>query len=222
MARKYFRHVPDFDYVSRLPNAKNGDYVRTKNLFKRAKIRPDIFNNLFYYTRFQIRPGDRPDDVSQEVYETPNYDWVVMLGNNIINPGNEWPLTQEAFDDYLMKKYGSEENINATNHYETIEVTDSLGKVLIPAGLTVPKNFRLDYYDYGLGSEATAAEITVEVTNYQEEERLQEERRNIYVLKPFYLMLLEDDLDRIMPYKQGSTQYVSPSVVKGDDIRLYT
>ena len=124
-----------------------------KTSFKRAKIRPDIFNNLFYYTRFQIRPGDRPDDVSQEVYDTPNYDWVVMLGNNIINPGNEWPLTQDPFDDYLMKKYGSEENINATNHYETIEVTDSLGKVLIPAGLTVPKNFRLDYYDYGLGSE---------------------------------------------------------------------
>ena len=120
-------------------------------------------------------------------------------GNNIINPGNEWPLTQEAYDDYLMKKYGSEQNINATHHYETIEVTDSLGKVLIPAGLTVPKNFRLDYYDYGLGSESTAAEITVEVTNYQEEERLQEERRNIYVLKPFYLMLIEDDLDTIMP-----------------------
>ena len=145
-----------------------------------------------------------------------------MLGNNIINPGNEWPLTQEAYDDYLMKKYGSEQNINPTHHYETIEVTDSLGKVLIPAGLTVPKNFRLDYYDYGLGSESTAAEITVEVTNYQEEERLQEERRNIYVLKPFYLMLIEDDLDTIMPYKQGSTQYVSPSVVKGDDIRLYS
>ena len=64
-------------------------------------------------------------------------------------------------------------------------------------------------------------QITVEVTNYQEEERLQEERRNIYVLKPFYLMLIEDDLDRIMPYKQGSTQYGS-SVVKGDDIEVYT
>jgi hypothetical protein len=222
MARTYFRHVPEFDYVNRLPNAKNGDYIRTKNLFKRARIRPDIFNNLFYFTRFQIRPGDRPDDVSQEVYDTPNYDWVVLLGNNIINPGSEWPLDQQSFDNYLMNKYGSEENINATNHHETIEVKNSLNKIVIPAGLTVPKNFTLDYYDSGLGSEVTASQITVEVTNYQEEERLQNESRNIYILKPFYLMLIEDDLDAIMPYKKGSSQYVSPSVVRGDDIRLYT
>ena len=38
----YFNLVPDFDYVSRLPNAKISDYIRVKNLYKRVVC---YFNN---------------------------------------------------------------------------------------------------------------------------------------------------------------------------------
>jgi hypothetical protein len=42
----YFRQVPEFEYVSRLPGANIGDYIRVKNLFKKGKIREDIFQNF--------------------------------------------------------------------------------------------------------------------------------------------------------------------------------
>ena len=46
----YFRQVPDFEYVSRLPDAKIGDYIRVKNLFKRGALESDILENLSFQT----------------------------------------------------------------------------------------------------------------------------------------------------------------------------
>ena len=39
-----------------------------------------------------------------------NLDWVVLLSNNIINIQNEWPLNQQAFETYLLDKYGTLQN----------------------------------------------------------------------------------------------------------------
>ena len=49
-----------------------------------------------------------------------------------------------------------------------------------------------------------------EVTNYQYEERLENDKRNIYVLKPEYLNVIKNDLEEIMPYKKGGDQYLTP------------
>ena len=46
-------------------------------------------------------------------------------------------------------------------------------------------------------------------------------KRNIFVIKPFYLALIIDDLETIMPYGKGSSQYVSPGLVRGENIRLF-
>ena len=64
--------------------------------------------------------------------------------------------------------------------------------------------------------------ITTEVTNYEYEVNLQDERRHIYVLKQNYLNIILTDMDRIMPYKTGSTQYVSETLVRGENIKLYS
>ena len=51
---------------------------------------------------------------------------------------------------------------------------------------------------------------------------IQDEVRNIYLIKPEYLNLVIQDIDTLMPVKPGSTQYVSDDLVQGDNIRLYT
>ena len=68
----YFRQVPNLEYVNRLPDAKIGDYALVKNLFKRGKLREDIFQNLAFFTKYQIKGDDRPDNVAYEVYGVPN------------------------------------------------------------------------------------------------------------------------------------------------------
>jgi len=222
MAKKYFRYIPDFDYVSRLPGAKNiNDYVEVKNLFRRGRIRPDIFDDLQYFNKYKVVGDQRPDEVAYDVYEDENLDWLVMLSNNIVNPENEWPLSQQSFDNYLINKYGSEENIYAVHHYESTEVRDSLGNLIFPAGKEVSQNFTVTFFDRGLGTEGFAGQMTEEYTNWDYETQIQDDRRNIYVLKNFYVGLIIDDMENIMPYPSGSSQYVSPDLAKGDDIHLY-
>lgn len=218
----YFRNVPDFDYVSRLPGSNNiSDYVRVKNLFKRARIRPDIFEDVTYFTRYKVNPNDRPDNVAKEVYGDANLDWLVMLSNNIIHLENEWPLTQIAFNNYCLSKYGSYENLYNVHHYETQEVRDSRGDIILEKGLQVQPTFSITFLDTGIGQEVIANNIVDEITNLDYEERIQEEKSNIFLLDKRYINMVLNDINNIMPYKEGSTQFESFGVVKGDNIRLY-
>ena len=223
MAKKYFRYVPDFNYVSRLEGKKNiNDYEVTKNLFKRVKIKSEIFNDLTYFTKYKIVGDDRPDNVSYEVNGTTDYDWLILLSNNIINVGSEWPLTQESFVNYMTRKYGAEENFYKPHHYETVEVKDSIGRIIVRPGLQVPKDYTIRYYDSGLDAQVSTTNIVKEYSNYEYEIDIQDNNRNIFVIKREYIGVVLDDIERIMPYKQGSTQYRADNLVQGDNIRLYT
>ena len=222
MARPYFRQVPNLEYVSRDADKKSiSDYIQVKNLFKRGKLREDIFGNLNFFTKYQIIGNERPDNIAYKIYNDETLDWVILLSNNILNVQTEWPLTQSAFDDYMLEKYGSYETLNQIHHYETIEVKNAAGTILIKQGTIVPQNFSITYYDTLLGQEVTKTSITREVTNLQYEEELENNKRNIYVLKPKYLNVVFNDLDNIMPYKKGTTQYVSDTLKRGDNIRLF-
>ena len=65
----YFRNVPDFEYVSRNADTKQiSEYQKVKNLFKRGKLKNDIFNDLTYFTKYKIIGDDRPDNVAFDVY----------------------------------------------------------------------------------------------------------------------------------------------------------
>lgn len=219
----YFSKVPNFDYVSRLPNAKISDYIRVKNFFKRAKLREDIFQDLAFFERYTIEGDDRPDNVAFKVYDDSTFDWVVLVSNNILNIQSEWPLPQRDFDRFLLDKYGDYDTLyNGIHHYETEEVKNSNGVTIVPAGLEVQDNYTVSYYDYLLDQQIQTGNLSVPVTNYEYEESLNNQKRQIYILKPFYLNVIINDLESILPYKEGSSQYVSEDLIKGDNIRLFS
>jgi Base plate wedge protein 53 len=219
----YFRQVPNFDYVSRLPDAKISDYAPVKNLFKKGKLREDIFQNLAFFTKYQIKGNDRPDNVAFEVYEDSSLDWLVLICNNIVNIQTEWPMTQVAFDEYVLSKYGTYETLyGGIHHYETSEVINSQGVVIVPAGLEVPSTYSVSFYDYFVDKQVDSGNISTPVTNYEYEEKIENDKRNIYLLKSEYLNIVLNDMNEIMPYKKGSSQYISEDLKKGDNIRLYS
>jgi hypothetical protein len=221
MARPYFRQLPNFDYVSRLPDAKISDYIQVKNLFKKGKLREDIFQNIAFFTKYKIIGDDRPDNVAYEVYNDSTLDWIVLLSNNIINIQTEWPLTQQSFDSYLLNKYGSYDALYSNiHHYETIEVKNTAGTIIVPAGMQVSSDYNVSYYDYFTNSQVNRSDIITPITNYEYEEKTENDKRNIFLLKPTYIHLIFDDLNDIMPYKKGSSQYVSEDLKRGDNIRL--
>ena len=219
----YFRKVPDLAYVSRLPNAKIGDYIIVKNLFKRGALEPDILENLSFHTLYNIKGDDRPDNVAFDVYGNSNLDWLVLLCNNIINIQNEWPMLQNDFDHFLLDKYGTYANLNATHHYETLEVKNAQKVVIVPKGLQCESDYTVTYFDPYLEQkiDVISADCTTEVTNLQYEEKIEDDKRTIYLLKPRYLSVIQDDMEIAMAYKKGSTQYVNPRLKEAENIKLY-
>ena len=219
----YFRQVPDFDYVSRLPDAKISDYLTVKNLFKKGKLADDIFQDLTIFTKYEIEGDDRPDNVADKKYDDPDLDWIVLLSNNIINVQSEWPLPQRDFDRYVLEKYETYEKLNEVHHYETKECKNSVDAVVVPEGLQVDSDYSVTYYDWYLSGEITksSSDIVVEVTNYEYESKLEDAKRSIFLLKPKYLNIVKDDMDNLMRYKKGSTQYLDETLKIAENIRLY-
>ena len=219
----YFKQIPNFEYVNRLPNAQISDYLKVKNLFKRGKLAKDIFEELTVFNQYDIQGDDRPDNVANIIYNDPDLDWVILLSNNIINIQSEWPLPQRDFDRYLLDKYETYEKLNDVHHYETKEIKNSVNAVVVPDGLQVESDYSVTYYDWYLGGEVTksSSDIVVPVTNHEYEDKKEDEKRSIYILKPRYLNIIKDDLQELMTYKEGSTQYVSKTLKIAENIRLY-
>ena len=121
----YFKQLPDFEYVSRLPDAKISDYIKVKNLFKKGKLREDIFQSVAVFEKYQIRGDDIPDNVAFDVYQDSKLDWLILACNNILNIQTEWPMRQTDFDRFMLEKYVSYDTLfNGVHHYETTEIRD--------------------------------------------------------------------------------------------------
>ena len=217
----YFRKLPDFEYVSRLPDAKISDYITVKNLFKKNELRPDIFNDATVFTEYQIKGDDRPDNVAFEIYNDSTLDWLVLLSNNIINIQTEWPLLQNDFDRFLLDKYETYEKLNEVHHYETQEIKDSNGVIIVPQGLQVASDYSITYWDDTVRGYVVQSNVPQPVTNYQYESDIENRKRNIHILKEIYLGIVRDDMKELMAYKKGSTQYVDKTLKRGENIRLY-
>ena len=223
MANPYFSNLPEFEYVNRTERGRSeGDYSVVKNFFKRGKLREDIFQDLTFFTKYIVEGDDRPDTVASKVYDDPTLDWLVLMANNIINVQSEWPMTQSNFHAYVTNKYDEETLYSGIHHYESREVKTTDNSIIIPAGQRVGVAQSVSYYDNALGQHVRATDVALPVTNFTHEEKLNDDRRNIFVLKASYLNIVFDDLEEIMAYKKGSTQYVSETLVRGENIKLYT
>jgi len=224
MSKNYFEQLPDLEYVNRTEDGKRiSDYTKVKNLFKRGKLREDIFQDTAFFEKYSIQGDDRPDNVAQKFYGKPEYDWVVLLANNIINVYEEWPLPQVRWDAYLLEKYNNDYDTlyNGVHHYESNEVANSQGVVMFPGGIRVGAAQSVSYFDQAANQQTTVNPVSKAITNYEYENRVNDDKRNIFLLKGMYLGIVNDDIEKMMRYKKGSTQYVSKSLKRAENIRLY-
>ena len=223
MANPYFNNLPDFLYINRTKDGRmDGDFSVVKNFFKRAKLRTDVFQDLTFFTKFNVIGDDRPDNVADNFYDDPTLDWIVLLSNNIVNIQSEWPLSQADFFTYLSEKYPDENVLySGIHHYEANEVKTSTDVIIIPSGIRVGVGQSVSFFDEGLNQQVTKTNVASPVTNYMHEQKLNDKKREIFLLKPTYVNLLIDDLEEIMTYKKGSTQFIDRTLVQGDNIRLF-
>ena len=215
----YFDEFPDILLPS-FANDRNSssDFVRSKNLFKRAKIRDDFFSTATVFDLYSIIGDDRPDNVAQKLYGDSDLDWVVLLSNNIINIRDEWPMSQYDLERYLDNKY-SQEQLSEIHHYETKEVKTDFGMLLLQEGLWVDANYTFKFTDDDEVKTLSGANILTSVSTYQFEIQKNDSKRNIYALRSNYLQTVFSDMRDIMTYT-NSSQYIDNRTKKGDNLRL--
>ena len=212
----YFRQLPDLDYPS-LRNDRTSayDYQIVKNIFKRAVIRTDIFNEVTAFTKYSVQGDERPDQVAYNFYNDSALDWVILTTNNIVHLRDEWPMGSADFLTYLNAKYTSEQLSNI-HHYETKIIRDSKGRLIQPEGLKVPAGHSISFLDNGvLRTESSLTSYTF----LEHETIVNDAKRNINILRSEYLNLFLEDFADIMEY-QESNQFVSDNLKKTENPRI--
>ena len=147
---------------------------------------------------------------------------MVLTCNNIINIQTEWPLRQTDFDRFMLEKYTDYDTLfNGVHHYETTEIKDSNNVIIMPAGLRCDSTFAFTYTDTKSDTLVELSNIAKAVTNYEYESQLEDDKRNIFLLKPRYLNVVRDDMEEMMTYRKGSSQYKTESLKTADNLRLF-
>ena len=212
----YFRQLPNLDYPS-LRNDRNSayDYQVVKNIFKRAVIRDDVFDEITAFTKYSVQGDERPDQVAYQFYNDSGLDWVILATNNIVHVRDEWPMGNQDFLTYLNAKY-TEAQLANIHHYETKIIRDSNGTLIQPEGKTVPAGYTVNFLDNGvLRSESSLTSFSF----LEHETNLNDAKRDINILKVEYLGLFLENFADIMEYKP-SNQFVTDKLKKTENPRL--
>ena len=200
----YFRELPNINYVSLLKDkSKNNERLIVKNIFKRAKLRSDVDQAITAFEYYDISENMRPDVVAQNIYGDPELDWIILVTNNITNIRDQWPLSNNDLQIYMVEKYGVT-GLTNVHHYETTEMKDDEGRKLLDAGLQVDSNFTFKVGD------KTYTPVQ-QITNQQYEVDKNEEKRRIKILKSEFVSMFISDLRNTMKYSKSS-QYINKSV----------
>ena len=212
----YFRKVPNLDYPS-LANERTSayDYQTVKNLFKRAVIRNDVFDAVVAFTKYSVEGDERPDQVAYKIYNNSALDWVILTTNNIVHVRDEWPMGNQDFLTYLNGKYTSEQ-LGNVHHYETQLIRNSRGQLVQPSGLNVPSDHSISFIDNGVLR--TESKIT-EITFLDHETKVNDDKRNINILRLEYLNAFLEEMPNIMNYKESS-QFIDKNLKKTENPRL--
>ena len=214
----YFRELPNLLYQSFLSDKRSSlDYVEVKNLFRRVKLRDDLQNVFTIFDKYEIPDEFRPENVAEDFYGNDELDWVVLTVANITNIRNQWPLNNRDIYQYSLEKYG--DTLNATRFFETKEIKDSKGNIILEKGKVVDSDFEFKYSDNNSIVTVKGTAIRTGISNFDYEVRLNDEKRSIFLLKREYLQQFLSDFRDIMIYGQSS-QAIDDNLAKTENTNV--
>ncbi len=183
----YFQPFPKIDYDIK----KNGKSISLTNLTLRFKVTEVLREQSVIYYDYRVQDGDRPDVIAELYYQDSTLDWLILIINDIVDPQFEFPKSQLDLEKFIKSKYGSISEAQATvHHYEKILNAQSV----LSDGTIVPeRTVNVDQTTYNslvgdiLEGEQGFVRTRREVSAYQYEQDLNDERRNIKILDEVYV-----------------------------------
>ena len=146
------------------------NYKLLPDILKRVKLRSGLSASRFVFDKYNVKEGEKPEDIAFKYYGDPQYHWVVMMVNNLTDRYYQWPMTQPDFEDFLTDKYGAGSE-DAVHHYELAQTS----------GATTSND---ESHMLEVNSDTAGASS---ISNRQFEERTQNDLRQIRLLDEKYL-----------------------------------
>ena len=152
--------------------AGDGSAKLATNIMKRVRIRTNMKKEIVMLDPYNIKENETPEIVADKHHGSPHYHWIVLLLNNISDVNHDWVKSTRQMQKYLLAKY-TETQLTEPHHYEMNQTSGDTTIKIEVENSTYPT--------------ATA------ITNYEYEIALNEEKREIDLLRNDYLGFFEDE-----------------------------
>jgi hypothetical protein len=212
---KFFNYFPKTIYTANT-NVSGLDTVT--NIIARFGFEKSLKENSSTFYKYSIQDSDTPEIIAHKYYDHVERHWIVLMFNDIIDPQFDWPLKYETFINYVDTKYSANGAANTTvqsglawamsvnnvqAYYKIIQRTSADGTV-------TEERIQIDFGTYA-NVAATTTSITLQSGNiitqtvskekksyYDYEMDVNEEKRNIILLKPEFVPQIEKEFKKLI------------------------
>jgi len=175
-------------YFSKFPLTSydiKGNNIRKllPDILRRVKLRSKIKSGGMLFDRYDVKEGEKPEDIAFKWFGDASLHWVILMTNNVTDRYYDWPLNHAQFAEFLTDKYG--DNIDAVHHYE----------ISRDSGRTTGQGPS----DYSHLVEVNSdTDNATSISNRQFEEREQDKKRQIQLLSKSLLGDFIAEFDRLI------------------------
>ena len=164
--------------------ANNDNYKLLPDILRRVKLRSALRGASVMFDTYDVKDGERPEDVAFKWFGHAEMHWVILMTNNVIDRYYDWPMSQVQLSEFLTDKYGAGSE-DAIHHYE---VTKDSGRTT-GQGPT----------DYSHKVEVNSdTDNASSISNREYEEREQDKKRSIRLLNKRYLPDFIDEFNTLI------------------------
>ena len=160
----------------------DGNYKLLPDILRRVKQRNAIKDGQFVFDNYDVKDGEKPEDIAYKWFGDAELHWVILMTNNVTDRYYEWPMNSVQFQAFLEDKY---DNPDGIHHYE---ITRDSGRTTGQG----PND-----YSYLVECNSDTANA-VSVSNREYEEREQDRKRSIRLLNQTYLSDFLEEFDKLI------------------------
>lgn len=212
---KYFSFFPKTAYVT-TDNAASADLVT--NIITRFSFEQELKDNSNAFYEYEIQESDTPEIIAYKYYGSPEFHWVVLMFNDIIDPQFDWPLQYNTFIKFVDEKYSANGAANTANQSglawamsqnnvhsylkivtrKTSKGDQTIEKITVDSNTYANISLSNTTYTLTDGNQVTES-ITKEIQTYYDYENEQnEKKRKINLLKKEFISDVDKEFKRVI------------------------
>ena len=189
-------------YFQYFPKIKYGDKVMT-DITKNVRLLDDIESDPYAFLPYTVGDEESPEDIALYYYEDINHVWLVYASNKIVDPYFQWPLSNKVLESTIQKKYKAQAEqatggeMSPQSVLQWTQDEDRPGNIVYYYGSEGTK-ITVDTYTNGVENESIASADWTAMRIYDEELRLNEDKRDIRLLNREYTKTATRNLKRVL------------------------